>query len=76
MRLEAGDVDGRPYVALELVPGEDLRRLVTPPMTKPDATPAQVVIPRARALQLAHRRVRRRGTPTRERLGPRRRVPQ
>jgi serine/threonine-protein kinase len=49
---EAGDVAGRPYVALELVPGEDLRRLVAPPATKANATPAQVVLPRSRALAI------------------------
>ena len=50
--FEAGDVEGRPYIALELVAGEDLRRIVTPPATKQQPTPAQVVIPRSRALQL------------------------
>src|SRR4051812_38063333 len=49
---EAGDVDGRPYVALELLPGEDLRRLVAPPTTKQSATPAQVLLPRTRALEI------------------------
>ena len=28
--LEAGEVDHRPYVALDLLPGEDLRRIVAP----------------------------------------------
>jgi len=28
--IEAGDVDGRPYVALELIAGEDLRRVAAP----------------------------------------------
>ncbi|NVB81775.1 MAG: serine/threonine protein kinase, partial [Kofleriaceae bacterium] len=50
--FEAGDVAGRPYVALELVPGEDLRRLVAPPATKQNATPAQVILPRGRALAI------------------------
>jgi serine/threonine-protein kinase len=45
---EAGDVEGRPYVVLELLDGEDLRRLVAPPATT--GTPALVVIPRARAI--------------------------
>ncbi|HSD90619.1 MAG TPA: serine/threonine-protein kinase [Kofleriaceae bacterium] len=50
--FESGDVIGRPYLAMELLPGEDLRRLVAPPATKPDTTPAQVLIPRTRALQI------------------------
>jgi len=50
--LEAGDVDGRPYVVLELIEGEDLRRMVAPPTTKQDATPVQIVIPHARVVQL------------------------
>src|SRR5690242_21907370 len=37
--FEAGDVDGRPYVVLELIDGEDLRQIVTPPTTKQNATP-------------------------------------
>ena len=44
--FEAGDVDGRPYVALELVGGEDLRKLLAAP------APATVVIPRSRILQI------------------------
>ena len=42
---EAGEVAGRPYVALELAAGEDLRRILVPPGA--DAT---VVLPRARAI--------------------------
>src|SRR4051812_14355695 len=38
--LEAGEVDGRPYLAVELAPGEDVRRMLGP----------HVVLPRARAL--------------------------
>src|ERR1043165_4555799 len=34
--FDRGDVDGRPYVALELIDGEDLRRHVAPPVTKQD----------------------------------------
>lgn len=49
---EAGDVDGRPYVALELAPGEDLRRIVAPPATKADASPAGITLPRARAVAI------------------------
>jgi serine/threonine-protein kinase len=51
--FEAGDVEGRPYVALELIEGEDLRRLVAPPAAKKDAAPAQVLIPRTRALAIS-----------------------
>jgi serine/threonine protein kinase len=50
--FEAGDVDGRPYVVLELIEGEDLRRIVSPPASKNNVTPAQVVIPHARVVQL------------------------
>lgn len=50
---EAGDVDGRPYVALELAPGEDLRRIVTPPATpRREAPPPTVLLPRARAIAI------------------------
>ena len=40
--LEAGDVDGRPYLAVEIAPGEDVRRMLGP----------QVVLPRGRALAI------------------------
>jgi serine/threonine-protein kinase len=50
--FDAGHVDDRPYVALELVPGEDLRRIVAP-STGRDGTPAPVVLPRARAIAIA-----------------------
>ncbi len=50
--FEAGDVDGRPYVVLELIEGEDLRRIVSPPASKNNVTPAEVVIPHARVVQL------------------------
>src|SRR4051812_32924667 len=49
---EAGDVDGRPYVAMELAPGHDLRRIVAPAPTKQDADPARVLLPRSRALAI------------------------
>jgi serine/threonine protein kinase len=41
--LEAGDVEGRPYLAMELATGEDLRRLLAA---------AGAALPRARALAL------------------------
>jgi serine/threonine protein kinase len=50
--LEAGDVAGRPYVALELVPGRDLRALVAPAATPREATPAGEVIGRDRAIEI------------------------
>ena len=34
---EAGDVDGRPYVAMEIAPGEDLRRMIAPPVFRSSA---------------------------------------
>lgn len=43
--LEAGEVDHRPYVALELLGGEDLRRIVAP-------AKGPVVIPRSRSLAI------------------------
>jgi len=50
--LEADEVEGRPYIALELIEGEDVRRIVAPPATKHDPAPAKAVIPRSRAVQL------------------------
>jgi serine/threonine protein kinase len=54
--VEANEVDGRPYLALALAPGEDLRRLLHPP-PRPGAAPsdpgASVVLPRARVLAIA-----------------------
>jgi serine/threonine protein kinase len=50
--FEADTVEGRPYVVLELIEGEDLRRIVSPPASKNDATPAPAVIPHARVIQL------------------------
>ncbi len=47
--LEAGDVAGRPYVALELIDGEDVRRIVAPPATRADPKPAPAIVPRSRA---------------------------
>lgn len=50
--FDRGDVDGRPYVALELIDGEDLRRHVAPPVTKQEPAPAKVTVPRTRAVQI------------------------
>jgi serine/threonine protein kinase len=49
---EAGEVDGRPYLALELIEGEDVRRLIAPAATRDDPRPAAATLPRARALAI------------------------
>ena len=49
---EAGDVNGRPYVALELLEGADVRRLVAPAATRDDPAPASVRLDRERALDI------------------------
>ncbi|MGE5180770.1 MAG: serine/threonine-protein kinase [Acidobacteriota bacterium] len=51
--LEAGEVEGRPYVALELIEGEDVRRIVAPPATRREPRPAGAIVPRPRALAIA-----------------------
>jgi serine/threonine-protein kinase len=53
--LEIGDVEGRPYLAMEIAPGEDLRRLLAPP-ARPGGggvEPPPVRLPRARAVAIA-----------------------
>jgi serine/threonine-protein kinase len=56
--VEASTVGDRPYIALALAPGEDLRRLLDPPSPSvtrglPSAVPpASVVLPRARVLAI------------------------
>jgi serine/threonine protein kinase len=56
--VEAGEVEGRPYIALALAPGEDLRRLLSPDSAATSAAmptePAtvRVVLPRARVLPI------------------------
>lgn len=50
--IEPGIVEGRPYLAFELAPGEDLRRIVTPPASKTNSAPDAVTLPRARALSI------------------------
>lgn len=53
---EAGAVDDRPYIALDLAPGEDLRRQLQPPSLPGRAAPAapgSVLLPRARVLAIA-----------------------
>jgi len=54
--VEADAVGDRPYLALELAPGEDLRRLLAAPRGgEPRAlsAPSPVVLPRARVLAIA-----------------------
>lgn len=50
--LDAGDVGGRPYLAMELAAGQDLRRMIAPPATRDDPAPAPAALPRARALAI------------------------
>jgi serine/threonine protein kinase len=50
--IETGEVEGRPYVVLEIAPGEDLRRIIAPPATREQASPAPVVLARPRALAI------------------------
>ncbi len=50
--IEHGLVETRPYIALELAPGEDLRRIIAPPTTRIHVTPAPTTIALSRALSL------------------------
>src|ERR1044071_3541901 len=54
---EEGAVADRPYIALDLAPGEDLRRQLSPPpapgVHDRPAQPGSVVLPRARVLAIA-----------------------
>jgi serine/threonine protein kinase len=52
---EIGEVDGRPFVAMELAPGEDLRRMITPPVTRQAPSPGKVLLARARTLAIVTR---------------------
>lgn len=53
---EAGEVDGRPYIALDLAPGEDLRRQLHPPpapgVVRERVAPATIVLPRSRVIAI------------------------
>lgn len=49
--IESGTVDARPYIALELAGGEDLRRLIAPPVSPRGASP-KVTLQRDRALAI------------------------
>jgi len=51
--VEAGEVGHRPYLALELAPGADLRRTLTPPALPDGSVPGSVVLPRHRVLAIA-----------------------
>lgn len=50
--IEASDVEGRPYVALDLVQGQDLRRIIAPPPTRNETTPTELILPPIRAIAL------------------------
>jgi serine/threonine protein kinase len=52
--IEAGDVDGRPYVALELAAGNDLRRRLAPPQVPGGAPPAPGRVTRLEAIAIVH----------------------
>ncbi|HEY3801535.1 MAG TPA: serine/threonine-protein kinase [Kofleriaceae bacterium] len=52
--IESGAVDGRPYVALELAPGVDVRRMLAPPAGAPPGT-KRTALPKARALAIVAR---------------------
>ena len=51
---EAGDVEGRPFVAMELAAGQDLRRTVAPPAVLPRARVLSIVIGACRAAAHLH----------------------
>lgn len=50
--LERGDVAGRPYVVLELLPGEDLRRITSPTAVPGAPAMVDIVLPRARTIHI------------------------
>jgi len=50
--LEIGEVDGRPYLAMELAAGADLRRRTDPAAAGDGGAPAPAPLPRARALAI------------------------
>ncbi len=50
--IEIGEVDGRPYVVLELIPGEDLRRIVAPAAAPGSPARPQSVLPRPRTMAI------------------------
>ena len=50
--IEADEIDGRPYIALELVPGEDLRRTLMPVPSRDEPTPTRALVSRDRAVSI------------------------
>jgi serine/threonine protein kinase len=50
--LDAGEVGARPYLALKLVAGQELRCLIAPPAPPEGPAPAPARLPRARALAI------------------------
>jgi len=50
--IEADAIDGRPYIALELVPGEDLRRTLMPAPSPAAPTPVRALVSRDRAVSI------------------------
>jgi serine/threonine protein kinase len=50
--FEAGEVDARPYLALELLDGVDVRRLVAPAPTREDPSPKRKLVARERAVAI------------------------
>lgn len=50
--IEAGKVESRPYLALEIAPGEVLRQIVAPAATRDAPRPVHAVVPRARAVAI------------------------
>jgi serine/threonine protein kinase len=50
--IESGTIEGRPYIALELAAGEDLRRIIAPLPMPSGVTPVGVVLAPARALAI------------------------
>lgn len=50
--VDHGAVDGRPYLALDLAPGADLRRMIAPPASREDPAPARRSLPRERAVAI------------------------
>lgn len=50
--LEAGAIDERPYLAMELVPGEDLRRIIAPAPSRTEPAPARALLPRQHSIAI------------------------
>jgi serine/threonine-protein kinase len=50
--VDTGLVDGRPYLALELAAGEDLRRILAPPPTPGEPAPETTTLPLTRAVAI------------------------